>query len=191
VATAAAVAASSVARTANVTTVVTATAHGLVAGQGFALSGVSNATFNGNGTIATVPTTTSFTFAQTGANVATSALGGSVLPARQIIILEVADGDPGQLRIRYALWLTTATPVVQPSTTTSVWSGVSAAENAAIVAGTTVEKVKTDQFPKTFAKVDIQAFLAKDYAAEQQQLASTTQPGTFFGVFFDGTGWSA
>ncbi len=187
-ATAASVAISAIQRTNNVVTVTTAAAHGLAAGQGFSLSGVADNSFNLNGTVLAVPSATTFTFNQSGANA--SSTGGNVLPAKEVIVLEISETSQSEITIRYLLWLTTTVPVARPSAT-SQWSGASASEIAAIAAGTTIEQVRSKTFPGTLTKAQIQAILAADFAAQQAQLAAVTQPGQFYGVYFDGTGWSA
>ena len=59
----------SITRSNGVVTVVTATAHGLVVGQGFSLQNTLDTSFNWNGVILTVPNSTSFTFSQNVASV--------------------------------------------------------------------------------------------------------------------------
>lgn len=59
------------------TTITTAVPHGLAAGAHVNISSVQDASFNGAFTVASVPTATSFTYAQPGQNAATST-GGSV-----------------------------------------------------------------------------------------------------------------
>jgi hypothetical protein len=60
----------------NVATITTSTAHGFTVGKKVNITGV-DATFNGTYTIATTPTTTSFTYAKTASNVTTVAATGS------------------------------------------------------------------------------------------------------------------
>ncbi len=62
--------------TSNVATLTTSTAHGYVAGESVVVSGV-DATFNGTYTIASVPTSTTFTYARSASNVASAAATGS------------------------------------------------------------------------------------------------------------------
>ena len=63
------------ARTSNVATITTSTAHGLEAGD-YVTVASSDSTFNGTFTVASTPTTTTFTYANTGNNVtSTSATG--------------------------------------------------------------------------------------------------------------------
>lgn len=61
-------------RAGNVVTVTTSAAHGLKVGEAALVAGVTDASFNGQFTVATVPSATSITYAQTGAN-ATSTSG--------------------------------------------------------------------------------------------------------------------
>src|SRR2546427_12840479 len=63
------------ARSTNVVTITTTMAHGLTAGQTVVIAGVTDTSFNGTFTISTVPSATTFTYAQTGTN-ATSGGGG-------------------------------------------------------------------------------------------------------------------
>lgn len=69
---------SSVARSTNVVTVTTNAAHDFTTGRSVTLAGVTDTSFNGTFTIASTPTSTTFTFAQTAAN-ATSSGGTATL----------------------------------------------------------------------------------------------------------------
>lgn len=64
-------------RASNVATITTATVHGLQTGDKFHVIACSNATFNGEWTVASTPTTTSFTFANTGSDLSPTSLGGN------------------------------------------------------------------------------------------------------------------
>lgn len=67
-------------RTSNVVTITTGTTpHGYPVGLSILITGVTDATFDGTFTIASVPTSTTFTYAQTAAN-ATSSGGRAILP---------------------------------------------------------------------------------------------------------------
>jgi hypothetical protein len=59
--------------TSNVATLTTSAAHGLFTGDSFAVTSVDS-TFNGTYTITAVPTTTTFTYAKTASNVASTAV---------------------------------------------------------------------------------------------------------------------
>jgi hypothetical protein len=63
--------------TSNVATLTTSAAHGLAVGMEIVVAGV-DATFNGTYTISTVPTTTTFTYAKTATNVASTPATGTV-----------------------------------------------------------------------------------------------------------------
>jgi hypothetical protein len=63
--------------TSNVATLTTSAAHGFAVGGTVVIAGV-DATFNGTYTIATVPTTTTFTYAKTASNVTSTAGSGTV-----------------------------------------------------------------------------------------------------------------
>ena len=63
--------------TSNVATLTTSAAHGLAVGDVVWVEGV-DATFNGDYTVASVPTTTTFTYAKTAGNIASTAVSSSV-----------------------------------------------------------------------------------------------------------------
>ncbi len=63
--------------TSNVATLTTSAAHGLAVGMEIVVAGV-DATFNGTYTIATVPTTTTFTYSKTASDVPSAAATGTV-----------------------------------------------------------------------------------------------------------------
>lgn len=64
--------------TANVATLTTSAGHGFITGQQVVVTGV-DATFDGTYTIASVPTTTTFTYAKTAADVVSAAATGTAL----------------------------------------------------------------------------------------------------------------
>ena len=177
---------STIARSANVVTVTTSSAHGLAVNQGFSIQGVSDASFDVNSTVATVSNSTTFTFAQTGSNASLGA-GGTTSPAKQIVILRIDEDDAG-IRISYILW-TTTTKGYPVTNATSNWSGASQAEIAALSAGTTIEVQNIRTFSQGDTKASIQSSLVNEYNFRQAQLAASTQPGQFFGGFYDGA-WS-
>ena len=67
-----------VARAANVATITTASAHGFVTNDYVTVAAVTNTGFNGNFTVTSTPTSTSFTYAQVGSTVGTTADTGTV-----------------------------------------------------------------------------------------------------------------
>ena len=70
---------SSRARASNVATIVTAAAHGLSIGNAFNLSGQGGTGYNGRWTVASVPNSTTITFANTGGNESTTSDTGGTL----------------------------------------------------------------------------------------------------------------
>jgi hypothetical protein len=64
---------SNFALTSNVATVTTSAAHNFTVGQKVRIANVANAVFNGTFTVLTVPTSTTFTYAKTNANIASTA----------------------------------------------------------------------------------------------------------------------
>ncbi len=80
-------------RATNVVTITTTSPHGLSTGQSVTISGVSDSSFNGTFTIATVPSTTTFTYAQTGP--AATSGGGAVSTGSVSILLGNGDGTFG------------------------------------------------------------------------------------------------
>ena len=67
-----------VARAANVVTITTSGVHGFVTGDYVTVAAVTNTGVNGNFTVTGTPTTTSFTYAQTGSTLGTTADTGTV-----------------------------------------------------------------------------------------------------------------
>ena len=67
-----------VARTTNVTTITTSVAHGYSIGDSVTVTAVTNTTVNGTFIIAAVPTTTTFTYSNTGTNITSGADTGTV-----------------------------------------------------------------------------------------------------------------
>ncbi|MEO7399038.1 MAG: hypothetical protein ABIW84_10780 [Ilumatobacteraceae bacterium] len=78
----------------NVATLTTAAAHGLVVGQPVAVSGV-DATFNSadpsTDVVASVPTSTTYTYNRTAADVGSAASGGTVLTQMRAAVSQVQD----------------------------------------------------------------------------------------------------
>jgi len=72
-------------RSSNVVTITTAEAHQYIVGLQITVENVTNSSFNGNFTVASVPTSTTFTYAQTAANASSS--GG-------VCLLVAADRRP-------------------------------------------------------------------------------------------------
>ncbi|HLZ92937.1 MAG TPA: hypothetical protein VKQ28_14585, partial [Candidatus Acidoferrum sp.] len=116
----------------NILTVTTLSAHGLSATlpSGFCIAGSSASADNVCGVVASVPTSTTFTFTLAG-GAACAATCGTAAPAKRVIWLQTATVSGGY-QVSYLLWLTTTVPLAGRA---SSWSGASAAENNALSAG--------------------------------------------------------
>jgi len=112
--------------------------------------------------------------------------------AKEVIVLRVDSKTiPGSLIINYLLWLTTTSPVSAPSFTTQ-FPGATAGEIAALQAGTTIEESYSVPFPNSLTKAQVELFLQSHASSRQAAFSAGTQPGAFFGTFFDSlTGWSS
>ena len=170
---------------------VNATAHGITQYQGFQLSGSSVSTYNINSTAWTA-TTNSFTFTlPAGTSCNGSATGGTVLPAKQIININSQPvATSGNISIQYVFWNTTTKPVplsCSPTCPVSSWSGASAAENAAIVAGTTVESPGSITISASTPALTISSMLTTQFAAVQASYTSGFL--AYSGWWWNGTAW--
>lgn len=85
--------------TSNVATITTSTTHGFAVGDYVVVSGV-DATFNGTFLVASVPTTTTFTYAKTAANVTSAvATGSAVVSTRRRFGGMVRDASDGVIKV--------------------------------------------------------------------------------------------
>jgi len=176
------------------TATVNATAHGLAASQGFELTGTAT---QFNGTAVTV-TTNSFTFTVPSGTACSTYTSGysTVTPAQQIIeIAGVPNVSNATVTFNYIYWFTTVYPTPLPcnlgtnSTTcpTSAWSGANAAQNAAIVAGTTVEKVGSLTLPANTPASTVQTQVISQYNAMQVGFAGYLMAS---GYCYNGSAWA-
>lgn len=81
--------------TTNVATLTTAAAHGLTAGDRVVVAGVGSP-FDGTFAVASAPTTTTFTYAKTNANVTSAAATGTVSKVAAYALLGVPGGRSGR-----------------------------------------------------------------------------------------------
>ncbi|HSH14677.1 MAG TPA: hypothetical protein VLD18_01500, partial [Verrucomicrobiae bacterium] len=102
--------ASGAVRSANVVTITTAAAHGFTANQSVTIAGVSDASFNGTFSIATVPSAATFTYAQTGPD-ATSGGGTATSASSSVTIKATSVVDTS----RSATALATVQTAVDPT----------------------------------------------------------------------------
>ena len=167
------------------TATVNSTAHGLVASQGFSLSGTS-ATFNSS---TSTVSANSFTFVLPASNPCTGFTSGytAVVPAKQIIELtSSANAMAATVTMNYLFWFTTMYPNPLPANTVSAWSGANAAENAAIVAGTTVEVAGTMTVGASMLASAVTAQIITQYNAMQTGFAGYLLAG---GYYWNGLAW--
>lgn len=175
----------SIAVSGSTVTVTTATAHGLAVNQGFCLSAPANIC----AVVATTPTGTTQTFAVP-AGQTVSACGsscGTSTAAKQILILDTSAPTSNTWSVNVAFWLTTAQPI--KTTASSVFTQVTAAENAAIAAGNFIEVRRNYTFATSYPTASVKAEIQADYTSAQATLASSIQPAQYYGIFYNG-GWS-
>jgi hypothetical protein len=114
---------SNVALTSNVATITTSAVHGLAIGQPVVLTSVSvsGTVFNGSYTVTSVPSTTTFTYAKTNANITSAAATGSVAPNRTMSGTLTFNG--GTLTVAagaaFAMTGATTTAITRTSATTA------------------------------------------------------------------------
>jgi hypothetical protein len=84
---------SNVALTSNVATITTSVAHGFLTGNAVVISGLTNSVLNGTYTIASTPTTTTFTFAKTNANITSVADSGTAIVSQTGNYVEILNGS--------------------------------------------------------------------------------------------------
>ena len=85
--------------TSNVATITTSATHGFAVGDYVVVSGVDS-TFNGTFLVASVPTTTTFTYAKTASNVTSvSATGSAVVSSRRRFAGMVRDASDGVIKV--------------------------------------------------------------------------------------------
>lgn len=168
------------------TVTVNATGHGLIAQQGFSITGSNVTAYNINSTAASITTNTlTFKLACSG-----SASGGTIVAAKQIINTGSSiRTDAGQVTFNYIFWFTTSIPIIPACSPTcvSTYASASAAENAALNAGTTVEQVGTLAFAATSSAASVQATIQAQYGTIQTAFAAFLLSGT--GFWYNGTSW--
>lgn len=112
--------------------------------------------------------------------------------AKQIIILNKSAGPAGDQLFNCAFWI--AVPAGQQVPLpgfVSAFRGATAAELAALQAGTVVEQQYSTQYPATFTTAQIESALQTAYATASTTFGNQPNPNTLYGTFFDGTAWNA
>ena len=131
-------------RTANVVTITTTQAHGLSAGQRVTVLGVTNVLFIGTFTVASVPSTTTFTYAQTGAD-ATSGGGTVANVTVNWFVNDVAGGNATVGTITTSGLYTAPTALPPPATATIAASGAVRSSNAVTITTTADHNIRAGQ----------------------------------------------
>ena len=181
------------------TATVNATAHGLIASQGFSLSGTA-ATFNSS---ASSVSANSFTFVLPAGTACSGFTSGytAVVAAKQIIDIAatpnpLAVGGP-TVTLTYLGWYTTVFPTalcssagvpIPPRTTCPVsqYASISPAEQAALWAGTTVELPNQVSYPAATSASTVSSGAVTQYNAMQAAFSGYLLVG---GFWWNGTAW--
>ena len=171
---------STITTSSGIVTVTTSVAHNLIINQGFCL-GFSSGTC---GVVETVPTTTTLTFH---GNIVCPTTCGTIQAAPQIIVLQAGQPSTNTWSLNVVFWLTTTSGVAGTGRT-STWSGASVAQSAALNAGSFVELTKSYQFSTTLPITTVETIITDDYQAEQSRISTSIQPGTYYGVIYNGQG---
>ncbi len=128
------IASNGAARAANIVTITTTAAHGFTTGQIVVIAGVTDVSFNGTFTIATVPSTTTFTYPQTGPD----ASSGSGIVANNTVTWSVNDVAGGNSTVGT---ITTSglytAPAVVPAAITATIAASGAVRSSNVVTITT------------------------------------------------------
>ena len=108
--------------------------------------------------------------------------------AKQIIVLS-QNSNGTTINYSFAFWFAiTSGPATSGN---SVWTGASAAENAAITSGTVKEEVQSFSFAIGTPAATIKSVVNQAWTERNSQI-NGIGPNQFYGVFFDSaTGWSA
>jgi len=113
------------------------------------------------------------------------------VPAKQIIDISAsANPSTATVTLNYLYWFTTAYPnplTCNPGCPVSAWPNASAAENAAIVAGTTVEIPGSLTLPASTSSSTVTTQVIAQYNAMQVGFANYLLAG---GYWWNGTAWA-
>jgi DNA-binding beta-propeller fold protein YncE len=109
-------------RASNVVTITTSSAHGFLVGQAVTIAGVSDSSFNGTFSIATVPSTSTFTYSQTGPDV-TSGGGTATSGSSSVTIKATSVVDPTRMATALAGVQTAGDPTLTSISPTTAPQG--------------------------------------------------------------------
>src|SRR2546426_2694815 len=151
------IASNGAARATNVVTITTTMAHGLTAGQTVVIAGVADSSFNGTFAISTVPSTTTFTYAQTGTN---GTSGGGTVSAGTVkwFVNNVEGGNAASGTVSTLGLYTAPSTTLPPANTVSIASnGAVRANNVVTITTTAAHNLLTGQ-PVTISGVTDASF---------------------------------
>lgn len=112
--------------------------------------------------------------------------------AKQIIALETQKFTSGDTLLRFAMWfpIALARQVPRPGAV-SEWRDALAADNALLVSGAVLEETRTVVIPVGTGTPAVKGILIAMYNVRAAEIAALPNPNQFYGVFYDGTVWSA
>lgn len=117
--------------------------------------------------------------------------------SRQIIILETNPAEGGMISTLVAFWFpVTKTQEVWRPAMVSVWKsqggvgGPSDAETLALQQGEVIEEVRSIQFPQSSTQQQILDSLVSIYNDRASYRAGLPTVGKYYGMSWDGNGWS-
>lgn len=118
---------------------------------------------------------------------------------RQIIVLDIQQGPPGQKNVKAIFWFPIAQAKAYPKPTfqsaldptLAGGNAVTGPELASLQAGTILEQVQIFTYPSSYTATQVKADLQQAYNDGLAVINSLPNPISFYGVSFDGTVWSA
>ncbi len=119
--------------------------------------------------------------------------------ARQIIVLDTQPNQGGINQVRAVFWfpISPASAQVPKPSFVSAAAGVTGAgaitpgEQASLESGAVLEEVQTVPYATTTTTAQIKADLIARYGTRASYLAGLQPTRQYFGVYYDGTSWSA
>lgn len=179
----------SMTRSGGTVSLTTSAAHGLVAGQGVAVSGAADSTFNGLWTAAAVGTSTTLTITATGLSDQGTNQTGTIVPTKEIVVLSTSNVTGGELAVTVGFWYPVPNGKELAVTRSSVFDRATVDENTALQAGRIIEDVRGYAVPSTYTNNQIQSFLQAMYAARLAYFNSQVPTGQYHGAAWNGAAW--
>lgn len=119
--------------------------------------------------------------------------------ARQIIVLDTQPNSGGILQVRAVFWFPispASAQVPKPSFVSAAAgvtgpSAITTAEQASLDSGAVLEDVQSIPYATSTSTATIKSDLIARYATRAAYLATLAPTRQYFGVFYDGSTWSA